>query len=133
MAISFNNALGIHEGALKFRAARAEVIANNLANSDTPHFKSRDLDFKQVFADYATNDSMNLRMATTSGGHHGSSTADMEGSLKYRNPMQPAVDGNTVDEHIENSAFMQNSLDFQTSFTFLSGRFRGLMSAIRGE
>ncbi|MEN0107153.1 MAG: flagellar basal body rod protein FlgB, partial [Pseudomonas sp.] len=50
MSISFDSALGIHEKALGFRSQRAEVLANNLANADTPNFKARDLDFASVLA-----------------------------------------------------------------------------------
>ena len=48
MSISFDKALGIHEQALGFRAQRAEVLANNIANADTPNYKARDLDFSKV-------------------------------------------------------------------------------------
>ena len=48
MAINFSTALGIHEQALHVRAQRAEVLANNLVNADTPNFKARDIDFKNV-------------------------------------------------------------------------------------
>ncbi|MDB4540021.1 flagellar basal body protein, partial [Saprospiraceae bacterium] len=41
-AISFANALGVHEQALNLGVRRAEIIANNLANADTPGFKARD-------------------------------------------------------------------------------------------
>lgn len=51
MSISFDKALGIHEQALSFRAQRAEVLANNIANADTPNYKARDLDFSKVLAD----------------------------------------------------------------------------------
>ena len=37
--------LGIHEAALLFRAQRMEVLAANLANADTPHYKARDIEF----------------------------------------------------------------------------------------
>ena len=43
MAISFASALGIHEQALDVRVKRAEVLANNLVNADTPGFKARDI------------------------------------------------------------------------------------------
>ena len=45
MSINFDNALGIHEQALRFRGQRAEVLANNIANAETPNYKARDLDF----------------------------------------------------------------------------------------
>jgi len=134
MAINFASALGIHDDALKFRSARAEIIANNLANSDTPHFKARDFDFKQVFAEYVGQDSMNLPLTTTSNQHNRfGNDFSLDGNLLYRLPSQASIDGNTVDEHVENAAFMQNTMDFQTSFTFLNAKFRGLMNAIRGE
>ena len=38
-ALGFKNSLGIHPQTLQLRAARAEVLANNLANSDTPNFQ----------------------------------------------------------------------------------------------
>lgn len=44
-AINFSNALGLHPEYLEFRAARAEVLAGNIANADTPGYKSRDLTF----------------------------------------------------------------------------------------
>ena len=134
MAINFKTALGIHEPALKFRAQRAEVIANNLANADTPHFKARDVDFQKVFADTINAQSMGLKLATTNPQHRiRGNFAGMDGDLLYRIPVQPSIDGNTVDEHVENAQFMENAMDFQASFTFLNSRFKGLLSAIRGE
>ena len=41
MSISFESALNGHDKALGFRAQRAEVLANNMANADTPNFKAR--------------------------------------------------------------------------------------------
>ncbi|NIV32126.1 MAG: flagellar basal body rod protein FlgB, partial [Anaerolineae bacterium] len=43
--ISFDNAFGIHDDALRLRSQRSEVLANNIANADTPGFKARDIDF----------------------------------------------------------------------------------------
>ena len=51
MSISFDRALGIHEKALGFRTQRAEVLANNIANADTPNFKARDLQIASVLAE----------------------------------------------------------------------------------
>gem|GEM_PF-3882485 len=55
MGISFEKAMGVHEQALNFRVRRAEVLANDLANADTPGFKARDLDFKSVFKNTINN------------------------------------------------------------------------------
>lgn len=140
MAISFDKALGIHEQALKVRTTRARLIANNLANADTPNFKSRDVDFRQILSRVGSNRYADLSMVRTSARHQvasansdGVSVANKMAELFYRTPSQPSIDGNTVDEHIEHSEFMENSLAFQTSFTLLNKKFMGLKSAIRGE
>ena len=40
-----DQAFGVHEQALALRSQRMEVLARNIANADTPHFKAQDLDF----------------------------------------------------------------------------------------
>ena len=44
------NPLGIHGTALKLREQRTVVLASNIANVDTPHYKTRDLDFSSVMS-----------------------------------------------------------------------------------
>lgn len=131
MSISFQNALGIHEKAVGVRVQRAEVLANNLVNADTPGFKSRDLDFKAILKG-AAEDSM--AMTASHEGHFGSAQASEDsGDLLYRNPSQPSIDGNTVDSQVEIAEYLKNSMDYQASFQFLNNKFKGLTAAIRGE
>ena len=132
MAISFESALGVHEAAFKLRAQRAEVLANNMANVDTPNYKARDLDFKQALARQTEGQT---DLAVTHKGHISMTLDnDLGGSdLLYRTPNQPSIDGNTVEEHVEHAEYMKNALDFQASFTFLNGSFRGMLTALRGE
>jgi len=133
MSINFNNALGIHEQALGLRTRRAEVLANNLANADTPGFKARDIDFKSAL-NQAQNQSGAMAATRSHAGHQsgvGGNAGDA--GLLYRNPMQPSIDGNTVDSQVEMAQYTRNAMDFQASFEFLSGRFKGLMTAIRGD
>ena len=35
-----------YQDAANLRAHRQQLIASNIANADTPHFKARDIDFK---------------------------------------------------------------------------------------
>jgi flagellar basal-body rod protein FlgB len=122
VAISFDNALGTYEAALKLRSKRAEVLASNLANADTPNYKARDFDFHKV-----------LDSQLSSAVKGGNIDAKVNNMMQYRTPSQPSIDGNTVDEHIEHAAYMENNLEFQTAFTLLNSRFKGLTSAIRGD
>jgi flagellar basal-body rod protein FlgB len=65
------------------------------------------------------------------------STTDTSGvdtaNLKYRVPLAPALDGNTVDVQMEEAAFAENAVRFQATLTFLQSRFRGLLTAITGQ
>ena len=132
MAISFDNALGIHDDALMVRARRAEVIANNIANADTPNYLARDIDFKSVLAGISTE--QELTMTQTDEGHaSGFLDPDMAADLMYRIPSQASVDGNTVEVQEEMASYTENALAYQGSFTFLDKKFKGLMTAIKGE
>ena len=133
-SINFTNALGIHSSAMQLRAARAEVLANNLANADTPGYKARDFDFQAVLAGQ-TRSKDQLTLARTHRGHidNNGATEGEDGELLYRTPSQPSIDGNTVDSQIEQALFARNSLNYNASFEFLNGKFKGLKGAIRGE
>jgi len=50
-----------------------------------------------------------------------------------RKATQVSIDGNTVDSQKEYAEFMRNAVRYQASLQFLTGRFRGLMTAIRGD
>ncbi len=62
-----------------------------------------------------------------------SSDATQSANLKYRVPLAPSLDGNTVDVQMEQAAFAQNTVHFQATLTFLNARFKGLMTAITGQ
>ncbi|WP_263080837.1 flagellar basal body rod protein FlgB [Endozoicomonas sp. Mp262] len=125
--ISFEKALGIHPAALRFRIDRAEVLAANLANVDTPNFLARDISFEQVLNDQMKGD------GTTSAGHISIGAAGGMSNPLYRIPSQPSSDGNTVELHLEQAEFTRNSLQFQSSFTFLNSKLKSLELAINGR
>lgn len=133
MSISFDNALGIHEKALAFRSQRAEVLANNLANADTPNYKARDLDFSAALASAQRRNEFS--MLRTSERHiAGTTTLELaDPALRFRNPLHASLDQNTVDPQLEQANYAKNTIDFQASFTLLNNKFKGLMSALRGE
>ncbi|WPP01281.1 flagellar basal body rod protein FlgB [Pseudomonas sp. HR96] len=136
MSINFDSALGVSEQALNFRAKRAEVLANNIANADTPNYKARDMDFSEVLAAQAEKGSKGaFGLETTNSKHIEASGFDdvADATLKYRTSTQPSLDQNTVDAQIEQSNYAQNAVGFNASFTLLNAKFKGLVSAIRGE
>jgi flagellar basal-body rod protein FlgB len=129
--------LSLHQASLAVQRQRMDVLASNLANADTPNYKARDIDFAKVLAGaqkQANGANDTLALASTNAGHAtGSSSVSQAMPLAYRVPLQPSLDGNTVDEQVEQSAFADAALHYQASQTFLSGDVKGLMTAITGQ
>ncbi|WP_213353988.1 flagellar basal body protein [Citrobacter freundii] len=115
MGISFQQALGVHPQAVKLRLERTELLTANLANVDTPNFKAKDIDFAAEMQ----------RASHTN--------VLPEPDVKYRVPMQPSEDGNTVELNTEQARFSQNSMDYQSSLTFLNLQLSGIKEAIEGK
>ncbi len=135
MPLNLDTYLGVHADALKLQSQRMEVLANNLANADTPNFKARDIDFKAALAQAGAPDA-SLPLSTTSAGHLGGTSnggADFAGALKYRVPLAPSLDGNTVDTQLEQAAFADNTVRYQATLSFISARLKNLMTAITGQ
>ncbi len=128
-----DNLFGIHATALKIRSSRAQLLAANIANADTPNFKARDIDFRQALNSMAGKTD-NTPINRTHNGHMNShGTTNQGADILYRTPNQPNLDGNTVDLHAERSAFMENTMMYQASLRFINGKISGLKMAIRGE
>ncbi|MEQ1550728.1 flagellar basal body protein [Sphingorhabdus sp.] len=105
---------GIHATALQLRSQRMAMLASNIANAATPNYKARDIDF-----------SMALSLA-----ERGQST---DSAIAFRIPLQPSLDGNTVEMATEQTAFAENALAYRSSLAFLNGRIGTLSRALKGE
>jgi len=134
MSNILDNYFGIHQDALRLRAMRAQVLAENLINADTPNFKARDIDFSAVLASATDQLREGNALPATHAAHIDPASIDVATQdLAYRNPYQASLDGNTVDAENEKSEFTRNAIQYQVSFKFLDGKIRTLMAAIRGE
>jgi len=132
MSILTDGLFGNHTQALALWQRRAEVLAANMANADTPNFKARDVDFRAALggADAAATP---LPLAAPSTGVAAGTNELSGAALKYRLPMQPSLDGNTVDAESEQAAFAENSVRYQASLTFINAQIRTLRTAITGS
>jgi flagellar basal-body rod protein FlgB len=132
--------LDFNAQALLLRSERTRVLASNIANADTPHYKARDFDFRAALSQ-ATGVSMGggapaVQPTRTAPAHlaaGGAAGATGHAPLAYRTPLQSALDGNTVDMDMERAAFADNSVRYEASLRFLNGQIRTLMSAINGQ
>ena len=110
---------GVHGKALSLRSQRLGLLASNIANASTPGFKARDIDFSEALA------------AAEKPGASVSSA--IEAATKFRVPLQPSLDGNTVELNTEQTLFAENAMQYRTTLSFLEGRISTIRRALKGE
>lgn len=133
MTFSIDKYFGIHQQALSLRSQRNTVIANNIANADTPGFKARDFDFKTALAQAGGQSVGGEQVRVTHSRHLGAGDGPgSAGPLLYRVPLQPAQDGNTVETDREQAAFAENSVRYQASLQFLNNRIQSMVNVLKG-
>ncbi len=125
-----DNALNAHSSAVLLRAKRAEILAANLANADTPGYKARDMDFKQVYSQVRAGGEIAPKLTHRS---HFPINDNSALNIMPRTPNKEATNGNTVEREVEQSAFSENSVRYLASLRFLSGSIKGISDALKGE
>lgn len=122
--------------AMDLRAYRQQVLASNVANADTPHYKARDFDFAAELSGAVAARAGRLALKTTSPRHlqpKRDNDNPLGVDLLYRSSVQPSIDGNTVDMDIERSQFTDNAIHYQFSVDRISSKVKNLLTAIQGQ
>ncbi len=125
-----NRIFGVHEPALQARARRLEVLAQNIANADTPNYKARDLDFKAALSQAGASDTA---MRTTRAAHFTVGQELPPDDMRFRVPFNTSFDGNTVEMSVEQAQYGKAAADYQATLSFLESRVSGLRKALRGD
>ena len=131
---TLDNYFGLNAQSVLARSKRAEILASNIINADTPNYKAKDLDFSSIL-NASKNTMMNPVSIRASHNNHitnGSSDSFIT-QTKYRIPEHASLDGNTVDSHVEKSKFAENSVRYQISLSMLNNKIQGLINNLKGE
>ena len=132
MNSKLDSLLNFHHAALNVRAARQELLSSNVANSDTPNYKAKDIDFSSVLSNTLSSQSSTAGLTITSPKHFSlNSESSIASQSLYRVPQQPSADGNTVDMDTERTRFADNSIMYDAGLTFIRAKIQNLMSAIQ--
>ncbi len=120
MAFQISKANQLLVQGLNARAIRQDLVAGNIANIDTPFYKSRDIDFettliektKEIYGEGSK--TSKLEMAQTDGKHlNGDSGFDPSKATIYlRDGHMARNDANTVDLDVETSELGKNAIMF---------------------
>ena len=133
----FDQTLATLEKSADLRVQRHNLISANIANIDTPHYRSFDImveeEIKKMTAPVET-----LPMARTDSGHLPIEIAAAASSAPAPVAEPPQAvslrqDGNSVDLDREMTKLGQNQLLYDAAMEILKRKFEGLKNAIKGE
>ena len=79
--------------ALSLRAKRNEILASNIANAATPHYKARDINFDTEIKKYQNSGPIKI----TDDQHIPVMRPASPGQVQFRKNINPSLDGNTVE------------------------------------
>ncbi|MCU6435277.1 flagellar basal body rod protein FlgB [Undibacterium sp. Jales W-56] len=108
------------EKSLSIYAKKLELIASNIANADTPHYKARDIDFKAALDQAMAQPEAPLR----SGQQSRLALQNDFFPVMYRVPAQPSADNNTVDMDVERAAFADTAIRYEIAVQKVSGEYK---------
>mgnify|MGYP000184202533 CR=1 FL=1 len=112
---------------LDLRAEQHSLISANLANSNTPNYRAKELDFSQVLEDVMGSSSERLSMTNTAEGHLGGlSGINAQAEITTHEPPAWSIDGNSVNPEVELTRSMENNLMFN-AVTRVTSRKLGLL------
>lgn len=124
------------ERAMDHAAARQRLLANNLANVNTPGYLRYDLPFPALLTQ-VQNRAVELAQQhgiPTPPMPRGAERTPLLSANRLPVPMPTAMrtDGNTVDLEHEMAALVENELRYAMLVRIAGGQIRGLLEAIRG-
>ncbi|HYW93831.1 MAG TPA: flagellar basal body protein [Gammaproteobacteria bacterium] len=100
--------------ALVLDAERARLVASNIANSDTPGYKARDIDFRNALQARLQDPARPPR-------------------VEYRQGLPVGLDGNDVSLPYESVAAARNARRTAATLKFLDQSTQGLIQALRPQ
>lgn len=129
----FDRTMRLLERTLDMRGSRHQVIASNIANEETPHFRAKDMQFQEALAS-AHQGRPGVTLISTHTRHYGlagDAMARVIGKISETPAPDVPLDANTVNLEFEMAKLSDNAMQYNTAATVVAQRFRQLLSAIR--
>jgi len=120
--------------ALGVTSTRNDVIAQNIANVDTPGYKAKDLKFDAVMSEMLGT-GKKLPLARTNEKHLPDQTEVLNPSSFIYDQNNPSVrnDGNDVNEDYEMSQMAENSVRYELLSQITAGKFTKLKEILQSK
>lgn len=113
---------------------RNNVIADNIANVDTPNFKRREVVFQEKLNSLLNNQRDNIDLAVTHKRHIIiKSKQDLEAEIRQNDDWSFRNDGNNVDIDVESAKLAQNKIEYDVLSQSINNELKLLRLAISGR
>ncbi|WP_019242315.1 MULTISPECIES: flagellar basal body rod protein FlgB [Bacillus] len=125
----FSGAISTLESALNYSSTKQKVISDNIANSDTPNYKAKDVNFKQVFEGELQS---SISAYRTDQRHYEFNSQKNGTSVYVKNNVSYNHNGNSVDVDKEMSDLATNQIYYNAVTDRINSKFKSLENVIRG-
>lgn len=126
----FNSTMKSLESALNATTARQDVISHNIANVDTPHYKSKQVIFKNELSKAIAFEAKKTNSKHLNFKHSGAETGDY--IIRTKNHTTMNNNGNNVDIDREMALLAENQILYNALIDRLNGKFTTLKTVARG-
>lgn len=119
---------GLLENLIGATNERHKVLASNIANADTPHYKARDIEFKKLFKHEV------MDLDTTHNKHIRSvyDKQELKDMIQVEsNPFWHDLNNVEIDKEV--AKITENSILYQTAVKLISSKIRMFKEAVRGR
>jgi flagellar basal-body rod protein FlgB len=111
---------------LDIKVLKSNLIASNVANVDTPGYKSKSLEFEQMLDDEIGS----LKLKTTNPKHMNELSGGVKDRKIVENPNPGRPDGNNVNIDEEMLKLTKNNIQYNIVVQLLSKRLKHLREAV---
>ncbi|MDO4710745.1 MAG: flagellar basal body rod protein FlgB [Peptostreptococcaceae bacterium] len=127
----FNNSIRMTEKTLDFLWKRQEIIANNIANQDTPNYKAKLLTFEDSFRSQI--EGANRKKGPGTKKVYAQAIERADADIKENDPGSNRLDGNNVSPDAEYAELARTGLQYQYALRAISDEFMRFRSVIKGQ
>ncbi|MFT8319489.1 MAG: flagellar basal body rod protein FlgB [Bacillus sp. (in: firmicutes)] len=121
----FSNTISNLENAINYSNTKQKVIAQNIANVDTPNYKAKEVTFKQSLTNA-------LEVHKTNPKHMDFSQSNVESKITAKKGATYNNSGNSVDMDKEMTDLATNQIYYNALIERINGKFNSLENVIRG-
>ncbi|ASS91565.1 MAG: flagellar basal body rod protein FlgB [Bacillaceae bacterium] len=123
----FSNSIANLEQAIRISSLNGKVIANNIANVDTPGYKAKTVNFKNVL-----DQQIKLDAYRTNPRHLPFVGSESTSIVETRTNSAYQHNGNNVDIDQEMAKLAENQIFYNALIDRLNGKFNSLKTVIKG-